>query len=131
MNLKLLCYEYIRNCLFHLLFLTVPENILLIGCCHCFSLQESIFQHYISGLFMDSFMVLRVYDTSCRRSHSYAMFKDPHIIIRALRYYEILLSSWYHFYSNITQCAHNSCHSENVSLMGCDAVPQCKQFLWF
>ena len=33
--------------------------------------------------------MLRVYDTNCRRSHSCAIFKDPHIIIRELCYREI------------------------------------------
>ena len=76
-------------------------------------------------------MLLAVNDTNCRMSHSCAIFKDPDIISRDLWYCRILSSFWYHFCGNLSQRAHYRWHSENVNILGCDAVPQCKQFLWF
>jgi len=70
----------------------LKEIVLLIGCCHCFFVRTHIL-HYISGLFIDSFMVLTVYDTNYRRSYSCAMFKYPDIIIRELCYCGTSLST--------------------------------------
>jgi hypothetical protein len=75
--------------------------------------------------------VLTVYDTNCRRSHSCAIFEDPDTVIRELCYCGTLLSSWHHFCGNVSHCAHNSCHSENMSVLGCVDVPLVEWFLLF
>jgi len=50
---------------------------------------------------------------------------------RELCYCGTFLSYWYHFCGNVSQCAHNSSHSENLSVLECDALPLCKQFMLF
>ena len=73
-------------------FLTAPKTFLLIECCHC-SLSKNLFQHYVSGLFIDTLMVLTVNDTNCRMSHSCAIFTDPDILSGELGCCGTLLSS--------------------------------------
>ena len=110
-------------------FLTAPVNILFIGCCHCFSFHESACLHYLSGLFIDSFIMLRIYDNiwMCHILVQWSMTLTLQLencsIVKSSRTIDTPL------YKSI-QCAHNICHSEILSLMGCDAVSQCKQFLW-
>jgi hypothetical protein len=58
------------------------------------------------------------------------MFKGPDQF-RQLDHCGTLLRFWHHLCGNVSHCALNRWHGENLSLLSCDDVPLCGWFLVF